>query len=281
MVNRDLYSSPYGSHVHSSGFSHQRKTNHKQPRSTVRPPRYSIEHEQYLADSWEELVDSTPQKDANVEEVRTWMLKVFHRRCHPDPARALQEFRWTGRDLHYQRRYLALRIRFRGEPYAYMIAHDVHDAVKESRKRTRKRKQQAKKQSRRPHKPETKSTTASALTPQERSFRASFTGAFGDAAIGQAKAKTKKTRKARRSTISAAECLEQDPFRDPEPTHAKLKAKTKKLKKSKGEAKAGSVGNPQDPFRDPEPMRFIDTDDYRIESPLASNRPWWDISPLN
>lgn len=87
------------------------------------------------------------------------MLEAFRRRLHPDPEvrrfgnhlehlprkrtrcygvadslqPVLKEFYWKGRDLHSQRRYLALRLRFRGEPYGYMIAHDIHDAVKVSR----------------------------------------------------------------------------------------------------------------------------------------------------
>ncbi|KAI1304846.1 hypothetical protein F5Y03DRAFT_357319 [Xylaria venustula] len=59
---------------------------------------------------------------------------------------ALSGFYWRGRDLHSQRRYLALRLRFRGEPYGYMIAHDIHDALKESRKRVHKLEKEAAKQ---------------------------------------------------------------------------------------------------------------------------------------
>ncbi|KAI1436088.1 hypothetical protein GGR50DRAFT_693471 [Xylaria sp. CBS 124048] len=107
-----------GSHDHSAGFSHQPKKRSSKSRATS------------------ELVANTPQKDAGVDEVRNWVLNVFRRRCHPEPEAALQEFHWKGTDLHSQRRYLALRLRFRREPYGYMIAHDIHDAVKESRKRT-------------------------------------------------------------------------------------------------------------------------------------------------
>ncbi|KAI1115355.1 hypothetical protein F5Y14DRAFT_450172 [Nemania sp. NC0429] len=101
-----------GSHVHSAGFSHEPR----RARSGSRPT--------------EEIVRSAPREDAAVAEVRTWVLEVFHRRCHPDPESALEEFYWKGSDLHSQRRYLALRLRFRGEPYGYLIAHDIHDAVK-------------------------------------------------------------------------------------------------------------------------------------------------------
>ncbi|KAI1133110.1 hypothetical protein F5Y10DRAFT_129575 [Nemania abortiva] len=61
------------------------------------------------------------------------------------PQGALNGFYWKGRDLHSQRRYLALRLRFRREPYGYLIAHDIHDAVKEFRNRTHQREKTAEK----------------------------------------------------------------------------------------------------------------------------------------
>ncbi|KAI0803979.1 hypothetical protein GGR55DRAFT_682116 [Xylaria sp. FL0064] len=110
------------SHIHTAGFSHELRTKR------------------------EGLIERTPREDAGINAVRSWVLEIFNRRCHPDPERVLNEFFWKGRDLHSQRRYLALRLRFRGEPYGYMIAHDIHDAVKESRKRVHKREKEARKQ---------------------------------------------------------------------------------------------------------------------------------------
>ncbi|KAI3341823.1 hypothetical protein F4824DRAFT_513645 [Ustulina deusta] len=80
-------------------------------------------------------------------------------------ARALNGFCWKGRDLHSQRRYLALRLRFRREPYGYMIAHDIHDAVKLSRKRTRKREKEAEKQKKKGVRSDKKSAPRSGPTP--------------------------------------------------------------------------------------------------------------------
>ncbi|KAI0100608.1 hypothetical protein GGR51DRAFT_575285 [Nemania sp. FL0031] len=142
-----------GSHPHSAGFSHQPRIYRSGSRLT------------------EELVQSTPPEDAGVGEVRTWVLEVFHRRCHPDPKRALNGFYWKGRDLHSQRRYLALRLRFRREPYGYLIAHDIHDAVKEFRKRTRQREKEAAKRVKKRNRtdkgaaPESASTTAAQGCP--------------------------------------------------------------------------------------------------------------------
>ncbi|KAI0966861.1 hypothetical protein F4678DRAFT_465945 [Xylaria arbuscula] len=78
---------------------------------------------------------------------------------------ALSEFYWKGRDLHSQRRYLALRLRFRGEPYGYMIAHDIHDALKESRKRVYKQEKEAAKQ-RKKDKTSGRRNTAPELIPE-------------------------------------------------------------------------------------------------------------------
>ncbi|KAI3331518.1 hypothetical protein HD806DRAFT_162248 [Xylariaceae sp. AK1471] len=127
------------------------------------------------------------------------MLEVFHRRCHPDPEKALQEFRWRGRDLHTQRRYLALRLRFRGQPYGYMIAHDVHDAVKESRKRTRQRekaaKKQAKRQRKRGNKTEWRPTAESAVMPAEQEpYPSSLPAQYPDTIFSQLKTKRKKSK---------------------------------------------------------------------------------------
>lgn len=72
-------------HIHSVGFAHEPRKTPSISRSAVRKPKYSEQHEQYLKDTWEELVNSTPREDAGVAEVRTWILQVFHRRCHPDP----------------------------------------------------------------------------------------------------------------------------------------------------------------------------------------------------
>ncbi|KAI1752603.1 hypothetical protein F4782DRAFT_500928 [Xylaria castorea] len=151
-------------HIHSAGFTHEPRITRLNSRSAIHKPQYSEQHQQYLKDSWEELVESTPRQDAGVAEVRTWVLTVFHRRCHPDPQKALSGFYWKGRDLHSQRRYLALRLRFRREPYGYMIAHDIHDAVKESRKRSRKREKEAKKQTKKAKKPEKNSALESLMT---------------------------------------------------------------------------------------------------------------------
>ncbi|KAF2967894.1 hypothetical protein GQX73_g5720 [Xylaria multiplex] len=154
-----------GCHTHSAGFSHEPRTKRSKSRYTVHKPRYSEQHQRYLEDSYEELVESTPRQDAGVDEVRTWVLEVFHRRCHPDPEGALNGFHWKGRDLHSQRRYLALRLRFRGEPYGYMIAHDIHDAIKESRRRAHKRQKEARRQIKKAMKTDGKTAPISGRTP--------------------------------------------------------------------------------------------------------------------
>ncbi|KAI1769510.1 hypothetical protein GGR53DRAFT_2928 [Hypoxylon sp. FL1150] len=61
---------------------------------------------------------------------------VLHRRSHPDPDRVLDRLPWTGRDLH-RASYLATRHRLRREADGIVVAHDIHDAAKQSRKRAR------------------------------------------------------------------------------------------------------------------------------------------------
>ncbi|KAI0183218.1 hypothetical protein EV127DRAFT_490479 [Xylaria flabelliformis] len=183
-------------HMHTTGFTHEPRRVRLNSRSAIHKPQYSEQHQQYLKDSWEELVESTPRQDAGVAEVRTWVLKVFHRRCHPDPERALNGFQWKGCDLHSQRRYIALRLRFRGEPYGYMIAHDIHDAVKESRKRARKQEKEAKRQIKQAKKTEKKSTSESQRTLIRRpSSRASTHVRFQDSAPTEDRKRAKKARK--------------------------------------------------------------------------------------
>ncbi|KAI0457625.1 hypothetical protein F5B21DRAFT_463937 [Xylaria acuta] len=185
-----------GSHTHSAGFTHEPRKTRSNSRSAIHKPKYSEQHQQYLKDSWEELVESTPRQDAGVAEVRTWILKVFHRRCHPDPERALSGFHWKGRDLHSQRRYLALRLRFRREPYGYMIAHDIHDAVKEFRKRGRRREKEAKKQIKKARKTEKKSASELMRTlGRQPSSPASSHVRFQDSAPRKHHKRAKKARK--------------------------------------------------------------------------------------
>ncbi|KAI2629442.1 hypothetical protein GGS21DRAFT_492371 [Xylaria nigripes] len=281
----------HDSHMHSAGFSHKSKK--KRPR---------------LREA-DELVERTPQKDANVNEVHAWVLEIFRRRCHPEPEAALQDFYWKGTDLHSQRRYLALRLRFRREPYGYMIAHDIHDALKESRKRTRRRERKARKQPRKKNKSGPGSTPKSSVTPGAQQSHASTSGPnetntaclietdspkVGDKT--QAKnpipSKAKQTllkifiiTRQKKTTSSGKgqemSCSPRGPdslFQDPasESPRAKKEKKQKQMplrsrKKSKSASRSDSE-LPQDPFRDPEmdPMRLIDADDFRIDSPQDS-----------
>ncbi|KAI6091343.1 hypothetical protein F4821DRAFT_226966 [Hypoxylon rubiginosum] len=48
----------------------------------------------------------------------------------------MDKLHWTGRDLH-RASYLATRHRLRAEADGIIIAHDIHDATKQSRKRAR------------------------------------------------------------------------------------------------------------------------------------------------
>ncbi|KAJ2976492.1 hypothetical protein NUW58_g8072 [Xylaria curta] len=288
-------SSPDCGHAHSAGFAHEPRASRSNSRTAIHKPRYSDKHEQYLKDSWEELVETTPREDAGVSEVRTWVLKVFHRRCHPDPENSLSEFRWQGRDLHLQRRYLALRLRFRGEPYGYMIAHDIHDAVKESRKRARRQEKESKKRAKTqlfsetpppiefqdgtPNKGDTnvkhtqKGQVDYAVADREPgTTHLTIENQPLDHDSGTSEAKTKK-KLAKiltmfpRTTAGVALPSAEDPFRDPTPDSKRTKVKAKKIEK-KGKAKTNieSLNDAQDPFRDPEPMcmRLIDADDFRL-----------------
>ncbi|KAI1738881.1 hypothetical protein F4680DRAFT_466958 [Xylaria scruposa] len=183
-------------HMHTAGFTHEPRRVRLNSRSAIHKPQYSEQHQQYLKDSWEELVESTPRQDAGVAEVRTWVLTVFHRRCHPDPERALTGFQWKGCDLHSQRRYIALRLRFRGEPYGYMIAHDIHDAVKESRKRARKQEKESKRQIKEAKKAEKKSASESLrMLIRQPSSPASTHVRFRDSGPSEDRKRAKKTRK--------------------------------------------------------------------------------------
>ncbi|KAI1201645.1 hypothetical protein F5X97DRAFT_320044 [Nemania serpens] len=260
-----------GSHMHSVGFSHEPR----RARSGSRPT--------------EELVRSAPRKDAAVAEVRTWVLEVFHRRCHPDPERALEEFYWKGRDLHSQRRYLALRLRFRGEPYGYLIAHDIHDAVKESRKQSRRGKKEATKQAKKAK----GGQDTHAITPSEGETTAHAAKKYeGDTKAIKPKAKRKLAKifhirlreppppssSSRTPTVTitaASPPAGEDPFQDPAPAPKKAKPKTEKARKKekmkekwrkKTTRSLEAHDNAQDPFRDPEPMSLIDADDFRLES---------------
>ncbi|KAI1175359.1 hypothetical protein F4777DRAFT_579029 [Nemania sp. FL0916] len=235
----------------------------------------------------EELVESTPRVNADVSEVRTWVLEVFHRRCHPDPEGALDGFYWKGRDLHSQRRYIALRLRFRLEPFGYLIAHDIHDAVKasgllsqalnltdkfltsESRERDRKREKTAKRQA--------KTTSRTIIEPQ---LSFAEIGRNQDAEPKRMKAKKKLGRiigtsrgiSSETTTAAASPTGVGDPFRDPVPTFKKPKMKTKKRKRKKeAAASPDSVEGAQDPFQDPEPMHLIDADDYRLDQASSTD----------
>ncbi|KAH9908780.1 hypothetical protein F4778DRAFT_718694 [Xylariomycetidae sp. FL2044] len=93
----------------------------------------AADHDRYLADSWNGIVCSAPGKDASDDEARTWMLKVLHRRNHPDPERVLRRFHPSARHLH-RANYLAIRQRLKSEPGGLLIAHDMRDALKASRR---------------------------------------------------------------------------------------------------------------------------------------------------
>ncbi|KAI1365478.1 hypothetical protein F5Y08DRAFT_173968 [Xylaria arbuscula] len=199
----------------------------------------------------------------------------------------LKEFHWKGRDLHSQRRYLALRLRFRGEPYGYMIAHDIHDAVKLSRRRTRKRRKEAKKQIRKDIKsykktglrsPPPSATQESSLGPSQH-----HSGKDNPKEVGSSttKAEPKPTdvaitiQKTSPKPQQMSATPPENPFEDP-PTADVQRHKHKKEKRRKKEkAKMASPEAPdasEDPFRDPEPMQVIDADDFRLESPDRSGQ---------
>ncbi|KAI0490000.1 hypothetical protein F4859DRAFT_175762 [Xylaria cf. heliscus] len=201
------------------------------------------------------------------------MLKVFHRRCHPDPERALSGFYWKGRDLHSQRRYLALRLRFRREEYGYLIAHDVHDAIKEFRKRTHRREKDAKKQRKKAKKISNKPTPESPRTPAAQSSLPTPSHVqFQDTGSNKRRAKAQKARKEQVAHINNN--------REPDTPHLTgeaqpqtVETKTAKVKRrfrnifitriprstsAKTMAIAPPVGEDdsfQDPFRDPSPGR--------------------------
>ncbi|KAI1824186.1 hypothetical protein F4861DRAFT_548832 [Xylaria intraflava] len=302
----------YGTHEHSAGFSHQPQRRNSRSRAPTRKPKYSEQYQQYMKDSWNELVERTPQKDASADEVHSWVLEVFRRRCHPAPELALKDFRWKGIDLHSQRRYLALRIRFRREPYGYMIAHDIHDAVKESRKRTRRRESEAKKQARKNKRIGNKHTPEPTMARGEQGFlplspltrprditpRSSKGNTARQTEANPAEFKEKKgflsnlTMRPKASTSSRKEQTPppegqelEDPFRDPTPSPSEKSKKEKsnskpswlfqKLRKKSGATTAADSDLLQDPFRDPEvePMRLVAADDFRVGTPQGEDRP--------
>ncbi|KAI8944921.1 hypothetical protein F4801DRAFT_584914 [Xylaria longipes] len=258
-----------GQHTHTSGFSHEPRKTRPNSRSAIHKPKYSEQHQQYLKDSWEELVESTPRQDAGVAEVRTWILKVFHRRCHPDPEKALSGFHWKGRDLHSQRRYLALRLRFRREPYGYLIAHDIHDAVKEFRKRARKQEREARKQMKKAKKTANKSPTESGRIPAaQSSLPMSSHVRFRDSTPNKGYKKAQKARKEQADLSSG----NREPYADHQIGEAQpqdIETSTSKAKKkfvnifttkipgtsSSKTVAASSLFREEDPFRDPSPSR--------------------------
>ncbi|KAI1153975.1 hypothetical protein F4825DRAFT_473298 [Nemania diffusa] len=241
----------------------------------------------------EGLVESTPGEDAGVGE------------------RALNDFYWKGRDLHSQRRYLALRLRFRQEPYGYLIAHDIHDAVKESRKRRRASEKGAKKHLAKsaiipvlqasfpmPTYTQSQGIELSKDNPKEKkakkeqeiytninrgreSSRPIEEDQIQETGTSRAKVKKKlaeiftfspRSSSSRTTTRPASPSIGEDPFQDPPLAPGKKKTKARKEKK-RGKARASleSLDSVQDPFRDPEPMRLIDADDFRLESPLNTD----------
>ncbi|KAK5634551.1 hypothetical protein RRF57_010264 [Xylaria bambusicola] len=269
-----------GDHVHSVAFSHEPQKSRSKVRSPVHKPRYSEQHQQYLDDSWEEFVESTPREDASVDEG------------------VLKEFHWKGRDLHSQRRYIALRLRFRGEPYGYMIAHDIHDAVKVSslshsttvpglhllsRIQTRKRSKTAKKQVKKDKKSEKRVTSGSASrsAPQKSSMPSHATHPKGEDKSKEIEDSTAKAEKklakrfATRSSRTSSEPLlpaavpsrsSENRFGDPTADLKRPKSKIH-LRKKKGKTTQSleSLVDNEDPFRDPEPMQLVDADDFRLE----------------
>ncbi|KAI1776851.1 hypothetical protein F4818DRAFT_411971 [Hypoxylon cercidicola] len=103
----------------------------------------SNEQRRYLVESWGDIVEHVPGKEATADDVRAWLLMVLHRRSHPDPGRVVDKLRWSGRDLH-RASYLATRHRLRAEADGMIIAHDIHDAAKQSRKRAKRQKKGSK-----------------------------------------------------------------------------------------------------------------------------------------
>ncbi|KAI1349638.1 hypothetical protein F5Y01DRAFT_316613 [Xylaria sp. FL0043] len=231
-------------HMHTAGFSHGPRTK-----------RAGFKH-------IEGLIERTPREDAGINEVRSWVLEIFNRRCHPDPERVLNEFFWKGRDLHSQRRYLALRLRFRGEPYGYMIAHDIHDAVQESRKRARKREKEARKQKK-------KGRKTKGGTPPSISASVSPSPHLQIRESVPRKDKSTKAKKEQASSVNVnrepgpTPALEKDQSPEAKSSTTRAKAKTifatifapnSKIASSRGATPA--VASPpavEDPFRDPSP----------------------------
>ncbi|KAJ3556535.1 hypothetical protein NPX13_g10114 [Xylaria arbuscula] len=244
-----------GSHAHSAAFSHKPQKSRSKLRSAIRKPRYSEQHQRYLKDSWEGFVERTPREDAGADET------------------VLKEFHWKGRDLHSQRRYLALRLRFRGEPYGYMIAHDIHDAVKLSRKRARKRRKEAKKQIRKDIKsykktglrsPPTSATQESSLGPSQHHS----SGKDNPKEVGSSttKAEPKPTdvaitiQRTSPKPQQTSATPPENPFEDPPTADVKRHEHKKEKRRKKEKAKMASPEAPdasEDPFRDPEPMQVI------------------------
>ncbi|KAI0404510.1 hypothetical protein F4802DRAFT_567314 [Xylaria palmicola] len=262
----------YGDHIHSTGFSHEPRKFRQGSRSAVHKPKYSEQHQQYLKDTWGPLVASTPSEEAGVDEVRTWILTVFHRRCHPDPERALTGFHWKGRDLHSQRRYLALRLRFRREPYGYMIAHDIHDALKESRKQTREREKEEKKQAREARRANKKRGSRSAAAGAAPTRQVSFAVSPRDERPEDAAHSSKRNSKsgadtrgqATRATAGGGSERNQQSVRGAEEQPRGIEARVKgKLAKFSSRSStttttttarmATSLFRDADPFRDPSP----------------------------
>ncbi|KAI1505289.1 hypothetical protein F5X99DRAFT_405186 [Biscogniauxia marginata] len=134
----------YHGPVHRGGITYPRgptnrrwSTHHGRSTDYSDPRNHKTHHSQptQRGSKWE-IVNSAPQKDAGAQEVRTWLLKVLRRRCHPDPESVLMQMDWSGREVH-RATYLGMWHRFRSEPDGRLIAHDIHDAIKQSRRKIR------------------------------------------------------------------------------------------------------------------------------------------------
>ncbi|KAI0391647.1 hypothetical protein F5Y17DRAFT_460673 [Xylariaceae sp. FL0594] len=110
-------------HYHPIGANHE-------PQPSPRPSETQPKTEPFRR----ELVRMVPDRDAGQDEMRTWMLLMLHRRCHPDPPGALEDFNWSGSELHCGADlFQGILDAFLDTPEGRLIAGDVADAFMEKK----------------------------------------------------------------------------------------------------------------------------------------------------